>query len=671
MAESIFEKVKAVARIREVVEHFSGLKLDGSNKALCPFHSEDTPSFSVKPEDNIFTCFGKCGISGDAIDFVENIKGISNLEAAQLLAEFYRIDAGTHSVGKRVDKIPVANVKPRRGASEHATAQIKDYITRCIAAVGRTDYYKRRGLIDDTVRKFHLGFDVEKQAVVIPYSSKLEYYQTRSIEGKEFRKPKTEDAGAEPIYNAAAIAKTKGALFVVESPICALSIMQAGGAAVALCGTGGIHKLVAEVKDKKLTAVFVLSLDNDDAGIKAQQELANALFDAGTKFITYNVAGGHKDPNELLMADPQAFKTNVKEAVERTRREYSKLKNLFSGRDLQAEDIPPTRWIVHDILPEGLAILCAPSKYGKSWMVMQLCLAVTQGKPFLDKKTEVNYCAYFSLEDSKRRFKGRLNKLLNDAPAPLGFFGAIKADTLATGLFEQLTELIETHPKIGLIIIDTFQKVRGGQARNESVYGADYREMGEFKAFADKHQICLLLVHHLRKQDDDGDVFNRINGSMAIMGASDTTWVLARKKRSDENTTLTVTGRDVIEGDLIVAFDKTTSTWHLIGNAADEAARLARAEYEGNAVIKTIKALVEKNPSGWQGNCSEIKVQIYEQTGALYTGSADSVGRTISKYLDRLLADGITHKEGRQKSHVFAKRQPTLFSYRRDNGSED
>jgi hypothetical protein len=257
--------------------------------------------------------------------------------------------------------------------------------------------------------------------------------------------------------------------------------------------------------------------------------------------------------------------------------------------------------------------------------------------------------------------------MTGDKRAPDGFYGMVSALSMANGLFEQLAEMMETYPGVGLIIIDTFQKVRGGQHKNESVYGADYREMGEMKAFADKHGICLLLVHHLRKQDDDSDVFNRINGSMAIMGASDTTWALSRKKRVDENTTLAVTGRDVKDAEMVLAFDKSTVNWIVLGNAADEAARRAKEEYEDNPVVKTVKTLVEKHPGGWRGNCSEIKLQIYEQTGALFQGSADTVGRTISKYLDRLSADGITHTEERGKRHLFRKRQPTLFSYEKDD----
>jgi len=661
--ESLFEKVKNTVRIDEVMQHF-GVVLDRALKARCPFHEERTPSFSVKKNENIFKCFG-CDEGGDAIDFVAKIKGVEPLEAARLLADIYGIsvESQPHHSGKtRGDKIRGQEQKSGCVVNSGAKRGIKDYILRCHAAVSQTDYYKSRGLTDDTLRRFYLGYDAEKRQVVIPYSSKLEYYQTRSVGDKKFFKPRTEDAGAEPLWGGEML-KTKGIVFVVESPICAMSVVQCGGAAIATCGTSGINKIATEIKSKKPNCIFVLSLDNDEAGRKAQQDLANALFEEGVKFTTYNIAGECKDANELLIHNPKALSEKVKAAGVAARREFSKLKKLFSAAELQKRELKSTRWIVHEILPEGLAILCAPSKYGKSWMMMQLCLAIATGRPFLERKTEQSDCAYYSLEDSLRRFKSRLNKQMNGASAPRGFMGAVECRTMANGLFEELTELLETYPDMGLIIIDTFQKIRGGVQKNESIYSADYREMGEIKAFADKHGICILLVHHLRKQSDDADIFNRISGSMAIMGASDTSWVMARKKRDDTNTTLSVTGREVEEVDLIITFDKASVRWELIGNADQEASRLARAEYENNAVIKTIKSLVEKNSQGWRGNCTDIKTKIYEETGVLYTKSVESIGKAINYYQDRLLADGILHTAQRNKFHLFVKKQSTLYGY--------
>lgn len=109
---------------------------------------------------------------------------------------------------------------------------------------------------------------------MLPYSSELRYYQTRSISDKKFYKPTNEEAGAEPLFNRKALWGTsKEPVFIVESPLCALSIMQCGGVSVSLCGVGGANKLVKEVKSKKPNAPLVLCLDNDEPGQKASASL--------------------------------------------------------------------------------------------------------------------------------------------------------------------------------------------------------------------------------------------------------------------------------------------------------------------------------------------------------------------------------------------------------------
>ena len=222
----IFETVKSQVKIADVVEQF-GVKLNSRDKGLCPFHREKTASFSVDRNTNIFTCFG-CGETGDVITFVAKIKDIEPYEAAKLLAEMYRID--------------ISDSKPQKPS-------IKKYLQACMKDADKTDYFAKRGLTSDTVKKFCLGYDVHRNAVVIPYSSELTYYQTRSIADKKFFKPPTEDAGAEPLFNRKALwASEKEPVFVVESPICALSVMQSGGLAVSLCGVGGASKLIKDCK---------------------------------------------------------------------------------------------------------------------------------------------------------------------------------------------------------------------------------------------------------------------------------------------------------------------------------------------------------------------------------------------------------------------------------------
>lgn len=673
--DSIFERVKAVASITEVVERYGNLKLNRSHMACCPFHSEKNPSFSVKESDGIFKCFS-CGESGDAIDFVSKIKAIEPLDAAKLIAEMYGIDNSQMGEKEQVRQTVSKATKAHKAASVGAKQSIKEYIKACIKDVGKTDYFVKRGLTKDTIAKFGLGYDIKKQCVVIPYSSELTYYQTRSIDSKEFRKSPTEIAGAEPLWNAKALSET-GIVFIVESPICAMSIMQCGEVAVAICGTGGINKLTNEIKAKKSKATFILCLDNDEPGQNAQQELANQFFESNIKFIPYNISSECKDPNELLIKDAKQLELNIKTATLQARKQYATDKDSFAACDLVNETIEPVEWIVENLLPTGLAMLCAPSKYGKSWMVLQLCIAASEGNSFLNFKTVQCGSLYYALEDGKARLQDRLKKILKGKKAPKGIRFAIKADTLETGLLSKIEDELRAFPDIKLVIIDTLQKVRGKMSKDDTLYGNEYRQMAAVKEFADKHKICLLFVHHLRKMADESDVFNMISGSTALMGATDTILIISKKKRNDDQATFSSIGRDIEQSELVVAFDKSRYKWEVEGTVEEIAARRELEEYESNIYVQTIKELVKRNPiSGWSGSAQDLMKAVYDVTGKQVADSTQAVGKQISKYSYRLHCDDIEHKASKSnaRSHTFKKMYrdiPTYYPRTIYDGNDD
>ena len=278
----------------------------------------------------------------------------------------------------------------------------------------------------------------------------------------------------------------------------------------------------------------------------------------------------------------------------------------ITAADLQQKDIPPIHFIVNNLLSVGLNILASPPKYGKSWMMLTLCLAVASGGRFLGYTTNQCGCLYLALEDSQRRLKTRMDKLLAGKAAPAGFHFATMADTIDNGLFDELADFLKVHPDTGLIVIDTLQRVRGAAHGKEGAYAADYREVGALKAFADSHNVALLLVHHLRKMKDDGDPFNMISGTNGIMGAADTTMVLTKEKRGDSNATLSVVGRDIESSDTVLRFNKDTCYWENLGDADWFAEQQARREYQESPIIRTIKKLLEQSPEGWIGTAQQL-----------------------------------------------------------------
>lgn len=178
---------------------------------------------------------------------------------------------------------------------------------------GASVYIKSRGLSLETVKAHNCGYDRARNMLIFPYGSG--FYNSRFCGGKKlFRKPK---GGCSELYNAAALSQSKP-VFVTESEFDALSIAEAGGAAVALGGCGNTRVLLDFVSEKPPCAPLLLALDNDGAGQKSTAELAAALEQLGLKFycVTDIVCGENKDANESLCADRERFVENVSRAAE-------------------------------------------------------------------------------------------------------------------------------------------------------------------------------------------------------------------------------------------------------------------------------------------------------------------------------------------------------------------
>lgn len=303
-----------------------------------------------------------------------------------------------------------------------------------------------------------------------------------------------------------------------------------------------------------------------------------------------------------------------------------------SARALQQMELPPVEFVVEGLLPKGLGLLAAPPKYGKSWMMLSLCLAVAAGEPFLGYHTRQQGCLYLALEDSMNRLQGRMDTLLEGQPAPAGFDYSIQALGLGMGLLEQLEGYLQAHPETGLVVIDTFQKIRGSAKAGEGAYAADYREVAQLKAFADQKNIALLLVHHTRKMVDETDPFNRISGTTGILGAADTVLVLTRQKRGEENALLSLTGRDVDSAELMLRFDSTACRWENLGPAENLTQQQELEDYLESPLAPTVNQLLEDSPQGWKGSASQLMEKGREITGRELADNPRQLTGVLKRY---------------------------------------
>lgn len=222
----------------------------------------------------------------------------------------------------------------------------------------------------------------------------------------------------------------------------------------------------------------------------------------------------------------------------------------YTLQELYAHPIEPIFWLAEGLLAPGLYFLGGSPKVGKSWLALQLCLAVCRGEPFLGFRTRKSEVLYLALEDGPRRLHTRALRLTEEAPAGLHLCG--HAPMIGQGLEQQLDRMLAEHPGIRLVIIDTLQKVRMVAGANAS-YGNDYQDAAALKELADRCNVCLLVIHHLRKMPDE-DPFNRLSGTNGLTGAADGTIILIRQKRQEGTALLTATGRDIEDRELTLEF---------------------------------------------------------------------------------------------------------------------
>ena len=213
----------------------------------------------------------------------------------------------------------------------------------------------------------------------------------------------------------------------------------------------------------------------------------------------------------------------------------------IDAETLLSTPLPPVRWLIPGLLPAGLSLLAGASKAGKSWLCLWLCLQLARGGEIWGRTTQPQTILYLCLEDTYARIQGRLFRLTEDS-VPSRLYFQTGSCAIGDGLELQIEKFLSQHPETGLVVIDTLQKVRTGDA-NGNVYACDYRDMSTLKSLADRHNIGILLVHHQRKDRTD-DPFDDISGSVALMGGADTSWVL-RRRRMSLNAQLHVTGRDM------------------------------------------------------------------------------------------------------------------------------
>ena len=134
---------------------------------------------------------------------------------------------------------------------------------------------------------------------------------------------------------------------------------------------------------------------------------------------------------------------------------FTKLPKAITAEELLSTPLPPVKWIIPGLLPAGLALFAGPSKAGKSWLTLWLCLQIAQGNPVWNREIEPCTVIYFSLEDTFNRLQNRIFQLIDGGDAPERLILQTECPSIGQGLEEQVEALVHTYHDVGLIVIES------------------------------------------------------------------------------------------------------------------------------------------------------------------------------------------------------------------------
>jgi len=330
-----------------------------------------------------------------------------------------------------------------------------------------------------------------------------------------------------------------------------------------------------------------------------------------------------KNSNDSISDDSENYNKNILEKMRQmnlpgymhTVTMSELYENVYHSR-------PP---IIDGLLHVGTYLFVGAPKVGKSFLMAQLAYHVSTGIPLWEYPVRKGTVLYLALEDDYKRLQERLYRMFGTESTEHLIF-SVCAQQLDGGLEEQLQRFTNEHPDTKLIIIDTLQKIRESGGDKYS-YAGDYEVVSKLKRFADNHHLCLLLVHHTRKQSAE-DKFDMISGTNGLLGSADGAFLLQKEKRTSNNATLDISGRDQQDQKLYLTRDTERLIWTLERTETD------LWEEPPEPILELIAAMVTVKNSEWCGSPTELVgvLGIDMQANILTKKLNINAGRLIDEY---------------------------------------
>ncbi len=475
------EEIKTERNLKDYADR--NLKRAG-NFYYCPVCGESHHKATLALDGNLFKCFyGTCDAGGSVIDLIMITENKDTTEAVRRARELYDPTFDPFwtppkkSPGqKTTTKQPTPTATPKQEGEKKTMSEqqeivrdFRNYFKHCQKRISDTNYPRTRGLNEEIVKQFGLGYDPSWISPTAEYKRKQENAETekenkrRERDGqpplplkppltpsprlivpigknnylardtrpdsslndyqKQFKK--VNEGKNKPFFNLTAI-NNPAYFIVVEGEIDCLSILQAGGNCLALGSTvrAGAFGEVLKQRDAMETGIVVIALDNDPAGQKATETIITACEIAGHDFVTVNASGQYKDPNDYLVNDRQGFYNTIHNIITQVKAERladyqagnaEYAVKRFMERPLTAGKVIPTGFdkidkFINGGLTSGLIIMGGLSSLGKTTLALQIAEHIATNKYPQDTQEVIRGrdVLYFALEQSETALISKL-----------------------------------------------------------------------------------------------------------------------------------------------------------------------------------------------------------------------------------------------------------------------
>ena len=403
-----------------------GINTRKAFSCLNPQHADSNPSMSLDRKHNRAKCFS-CGASYDVFDLIGIDYGLTDSKAI--------FDKAYEVLGLHIDSTPRRSrpeedfrkmdgqnyAKTGQDTNTHTathtdvyTHKAEDrtaYYEECKRRIADTEYH--RGLSLETLERHYIGFDpcfktkdssgnyVQWRALIIPTGK--ESFTARNTDANAGHKDRYRKRGAAQIFAYKTLQTASKPIFVVEGEIDAMSIEEAGGAAIGLGSYDNVPLLLKLLEAKKPSQPLIIAFDDEEEPDKAkrveeaERQLSDGLKRLQIPFYRLHPYGGHHDANEALMQDREAFTEAIagaerieQQAEEEERSAYlatntgAYLQQFINGiaESVNTEAIPTGFETLDKVLDgglyEGLHTIGAISSLGKTTLIMQVADMVAE-----------------------------------------------------------------------------------------------------------------------------------------------------------------------------------------------------------------------------------------------------------------------------------------------------